>query len=542
MKLSTMKFDSNDLNCYLYRYLLESGFQHSAFAFHHESKLEEFEDKKQAIAPGALVSLIQQGLLYQKLQEQMDNDNLPEISISNNNSNNNNTYEDKVDKGPVNKKPKLKAIPKSPSSNNNQQQNLITNLNKKEKSKLSSEVSSGGNKEKKIRKENSNSELVIKSGGKSDYNNQELEPKKVKQSSILSLNSLVLSGHQAEVFVCAWNPSNPFCVASGSGDSTVRIWNLSTNSLQSENYIVLNHQPSSNENKDVTTLDWNSSGTCLATGSYDGQARIWTNSGDLKFVLDKHTGPIFSLKWNKKENLLITASADNTIIVWDTTNGEMKYQLKNHTAAAMDLDWLDNSTFASCSSDKSIYVYKVGSSKPIKTFLGHTSEVNTIKWDPTKKLLASCSDDFTAKIWDMESDSPIVNLVGHDKEIYTIAWSPINNENSNNSSRSILATASFDCTSRLWDATTGECLHKLQGHTEPVYSIAFSPDAKYIASASWDHTLHIWSVEDGSIVKTYKGNSGIFEVDWSPTGELIAACLSDYTVVILDLKKSSSIN
>jgi transducin (beta)-like 1 len=42
----------------------------------------------------------------------------------------------------------------------------------------------------------------------------------------------------------------------------------------------------------------------------------------------------------------------------------------------MDLDWLDNSTFASCSSDKSIYVYKVGSSKPIKTFLGHTVNIS----------------------------------------------------------------------------------------------------------------------------------------------------------------------
>lgn len=104
-----------------------------------------------------------------------------------------------------------------------------------------------------------------------------------------------------------------------SGDSTARIWNLSENSSSSSTQLVLRHcireggqdVPS---NKDVTSLDWNvkaviyfrrththtqireeshtllcacgqSEGTLLATGSYDGFARIWTKDGEKCFFL-----------------------------------------------------------------------------------------------------------------------------------------------------------------------------------------------------------------------------------------------------------------
>ena len=40
--------------------------------------------------------------------------------------------------------------------------------------------------------------------------------------------------------------------------------------------------------QDVTTLDWNGDGTLLATGSYDGQARVWDGNGNLKLTLNKH--------------------------------------------------------------------------------------------------------------------------------------------------------------------------------------------------------------------------------------------------------------
>lgn len=66
-------------------------------------------------------------------------------------------------------------------------------------------------------------------------------------------------------------------------------------------------------NKDVTSLDWNTDGNLLATGSYDGYARIWTTDGRLASTLGQHKGPIFALKWNKKGNYILSAGVDKTV-------------------------------------------------------------------------------------------------------------------------------------------------------------------------------------------------------------------------------------
>ncbi|KFO35612.1 F-box-like/WD repeat-containing protein TBL1XR1 [Fukomys damarensis] len=317
-----------------------------------------------------------------------------------------------------------------------------------------------------------------------------------------------------------------------SGDSTARIWNLNENSSGGPTQLVLRHciregghdVPS---NKDVTSLDWNSDGTLLATGSYDGFARIWTEDGNLASTLGQHKGPIFALKWNKKGNYILSAGVDKTTIIWDAHTGEAKQQFPFHSAPALDVDWQNNTTFASCSTDMCIHVCRLGCDRPVKTFQGHTNEVNAIKWDPSGMLLASCSDDMTLKIWSMKQDSCVHDLQAHSKEIYTIKWSPTGPATSNPNASIMLASASFDSTVRLWDVERGVCIHTLTKHQEPVYSVAFSPDGKYLASGSFDKCVHIWDTQSGSLVHSYRGTGGIFEVCWNARGDKVGASASD---------------
>lgn len=92
-------------------------------------------------------------------------------------------------------------------------------------------------------------------------------------------------------------------LASGSGDQTARIWKipegpLSTSPADDQKEIVCTHKTDDADTKhEVTTLDWNSSGTLLATGSYDGKASVWNCDGELQYKLEHHEGPIFSMKW-----------------------------------------------------------------------------------------------------------------------------------------------------------------------------------------------------------------------------------------------------
>ena len=53
-------------------------------------------------------------------------------------------------------------------------------------------------------------------------------------------------------------------------------------------------------------------------------------TGELKHVLKKHQGPIFSLKWNKKGDLLLSGSVDKTAIIWDTSRAESRQQFEFH--------------------------------------------------------------------------------------------------------------------------------------------------------------------------------------------------------------------
>ena len=121
-------------------------------------------------------------------------------------------------------------------------------------------------------------------------------------------------------------------------------------------------------------------------------------------------------------------------------------------------------------------------------------------------------------------------LRGHTDHVVSASFSP---------DGKYIVSASDDNTVRIWDAKTGQQVgNPLVGHTSFVYSASFSPDGRYIVSASTDNTVRIWDAKTGQLV----GNplvghtSYVRSASFSPDGKYIVSASSDNAVRIWDAK------
>ncbi|EDN93035.1 hypothetical protein SS1G_08900 [Sclerotinia sclerotiorum 1980 UF-70] len=152
-----------------------------------------------------------------------------------------------------------------------------------------------------------------------------------------------------------------------------------------------------------------------------------------------------------------------------------------------------------------------------------------------RKTFQKCIPSWIYKISRTRSNwsAALQTLEGHSNSVYSVAFSPDGTK---------VASSSYDQTIRLWDTTTGESLQTLEGHSNSVTSVAFSPDGTKVASGSHDKTIRLWDTITGESLQTLEGHSNwVSSVAFSPDGTKVASGSHDKTIRLWDTTTGESL-
>ena len=280
-------------------------------------------------------------------------------------------------------------------------------------------------------------------------------------------------------------------LASGSDDGTVRLWDLSGTSPTASVLTGHTHW--------VRSVAFSPDGGHLASGSEDRTVRLWDLSGTspTASVLTGHTDWVRSIAFSPDGRHLASGSADRTLRLWDLRGRSPTASvLTGHTGSVTSVAFSpDGRHLASGSSGP--HAAPVGPARHVahrqSSLQGHTQWVNSVAFSPDGRHLASGSSDGTLRLWDLSGTSPTASR--------PYRGTPTRSAPSRSPRTACTSPAGQETARCACGTCAARRLHpaSLQGHTDWVTSVAFSPDGMHLASGSSDRTLRLWNFDPGPV-------------------------------------------
>lgn len=395
-------------------------------------------------------------------------------------------------------------------------------------------------------------------------------PRAVFRVRNITRSSGVALGHGATILTAKFAPHTATRAVTGAGDCTARLW--SSDSGTPVKTLGGMH------NDHVLSVAWSPDGEAVATGSRDASICVWDSTkgtllgkklvGHAKFITDLAWEPLHLKKGAGRLPRLVSSSKDGTARVWDVETGVCEFTLSGHTNSVSCVKWGGLGHIYTGSHDKTMKVWDAQSGRLLSTHQSHAHWINHIAlstdfalrsgpFGPTTLLntpmpkqnedparlkavaqqkydtalsqsggverVVTASDDFTMFLWTpLKQLKPVARMTGHQKLVNHVTFSP---------DAAYLASASFDNSVKLWDGKTGKFVASLRGHVAAVYQCAWAADSRLLVSCSKDTTLKIWDMKTRKLKTDLPGHQDeVFAVDWSIDGTKVVSGSKDKTV------------
>jgi RNA polymerase sigma factor (sigma-70 family) len=242
----------------------------------------------------------------------------------------------------------------------------------------------------------------------------------------------------------------------------------------------------------------------------------------------RHGGPVNSVAFSPDGKTAATGGgqSDNVIRLWDTATSREVRSFKGHTANINGLAFTpDGKQIISCAMDQTVRLWDVASGAEVRQFRGHEAGVKALALAPDGKTAATSSDDQTVRLWDVatgtEQRSFALGNVGHG-----VAFA---------ADGKTLAAAVEGGSVVLWETSTGKELFNQSAHNGAALCVAFSPDGKTLATGGREKTVRLWDVSSGKQVRSFESTSNVVQaLAFAADGKALAVGVQAKPILVVD--------
>jgi len=327
--------------------------------------------------------------------------------------------------------------------------------------------------------------------------------------------------YQKEVYHIAFSPDGKTMATSGTESlarpvSTIVVWDISgkkkSTDIKADQRMINIMAFSPKDSK------------LLVTAGADGTVILSDTTGKKLATLEEHKGEVKDAEFSRDGKLLVTAGADGTVILSDTT-GKKLTTLKGHKGEVKSAMFSpDGKLVVTLGKDNVIYLWDT-SGKKLQELSNHQGEVKSVAFSPNSKLLVTAEDGGIVRVRDTTGKELGVRKK-HQGQVNSVAFSPDGKQ---------LVTGGQDNNAFVWDTahllnTKGITLNQHQGD---ITNVAFSLDSKLIVTGGKDDTIRLWDTT-GKQLFILKMREGEDKSAISPNGKLLATGGKEASVRLWD--------